>query len=128
MYDGGKIIAGLVIFLGVVTFPFWYTQANEEAIEKPQLLLPADETECVEPTAYMRASHMQMLNEWRDFVVREGQATYLSSTGKMYEMSLTRTCMKCHTSRQEFCNKCHAYSGVSTPYCWDCHVEPKESA
>ena len=129
MYDGGKIIGGLVIFLGIVTFPFWYTQANSDAVGTPELKLPANETECVESTSYMRTSHMQMLNEWRDLVVREGEGMYVSSsTGKMYEMSLSRTCMGCHTDRQEFCNKCHSYTGVSTPYCWGCHVEPKESA
>jgi hypothetical protein len=128
MYNGGKIMTGLVIFLGVATFPFWYNKANGESITKPQLTLPANETECVEPTTYMRTSHMRMLNEWRTLVVRDGEAMYMGSNGKMYEMSLTRTCMKCHTNRQEFCNNCHTFSGVATPYCWDCHVEPKESA
>jgi len=127
MYDGGKIIPGLVIFLGLITFPLWYNQANGEAVGKPQLTLPADETECVAPTDYMRKSHMQMLNEWRDLVVRNGQQMYMSPSGKLHEMSLSRTCMSCHTSRQEFCLKCHTYVGVST-YCWDCHIEPKEGA
>lgn len=128
MYDGGKIIPGLVIFLGVVTFPFWYNRANSEAAAKPEVKLPANETECVESKSYMRASHMQMLNEWRDLVVRQGEMMYMSPTGKMYEMSLTKTCMKCHSNRQEFCDSCHTYSGVSVPHCWNCHVEPKESA
>lgn len=128
MYDGGKIIPGLIIFLGIATFPFWYARANADAVGKPQLTLPANATECVESTSYMRTSHMQMLNQWRELVVRQGEAMYMNSSGKTYEMSLTRTCMKCHTNREEFCSKCHTYSGVSTPYCWSCHVEPKEGA
>ncbi len=126
MYDGGKIIPGLLIFLSLVTFPLWYNRANADAVAKPQLTLPAGETECVAPTDYMRTSHMQMLNEWRTLVVRGGESMYVAPNGKIYEMSLSRTCMKCHTNRQEFCDKCHTYSGVSMPYCWDCHVEPKE--
>jgi hypothetical protein len=32
--------------------------------------------------------------------------------------------MKCHDNKEEFCDKCHLYAGV-TPYCWDCHIDPK---
>jgi hypothetical protein len=127
MYDGGKIVPGLVIFLGLATFPFWYTRMNVEAIGKPELKLPTEATECVEPKSYMRTAHMQMLNQWRDLVVRQGEGLYVTSTGKVYEMSFTRSCMKCHSNRQEFCDKCHTYVGVN-PYCWNCHVEPKENA
>ena len=31
MYDKGKILAGLFIFFGVLSFPFWYTVAKGKA-------------------------------------------------------------------------------------------------
>ena len=47
--------------------------------------------------------------------------------GKQYTMSLINTCMKCHTSKAKFCDRCHNYMAV-TPDCWDCHIAPKEKA
>ncbi len=126
MYDSGKIITGLIIFVALATFPLWYNQASGEAAAKPVLKIEAGQENCVEPKEFMRVSHMQMLNEWRDLAVRDGNRVYLSSDGKTYEMSLSNTCMSCHPNRKEFCQQCHDYVGVD-PYCWDCHVEPKES-
>jgi hypothetical protein len=74
----------------------------------------------------MRADHMTLLNEWRDLVVRENQRTYTATDGTEYEMSLTKTCLDCHSNKEEFCDKCHTYADVS-PYCWDCHVESMEA-
>ena len=71
------------------------------------------------PASYMRGSHMQLLIEWRDEAVREGERTLRAFNGKTYDMSLTRTCLtQCHTNRNEFCDRCHDYAGVSDPYCW----------
>lgn len=126
MYDTGKIIIGLVVFLIAVTFPFWFSFANETAGFRPELKLPEDESNCVESTEYMRAFHMDLLNQWRDLVVREGQRVYISSTGQRHEMSLTNNCISCHTSKADFCDQCHNYVGVS-PYCWDCHIETVEA-
>jgi hypothetical protein len=33
--------------------------------------------------------------------------------------------MGCHVNKSEFCDRCHDYTAV-TPYCWECHVEPRE--
>ena len=30
-----------------------------------------------------------------------------------------------HESKQDFCDSCHTYAGVS-PNCWDCHNVPEE--
>ena len=38
-------------------------------------------------------------------------------------MSLTNTCLGCHSNKAQFCDQCHNYLEV-TPYCWDCHVDP----
>lgn len=126
MYDVGKIIVGLVVFVILATSPLWFNAILGESPEAPKLQLPTNgSTECVEATEFMRANHMDLLNQWRDDVVRTGQRDYVSTTsGKVYDMSLSRTCMDCHTNKAEFCDACHNYLAVS-PYCWDCHVEPK---
>jgi hypothetical protein len=126
MYDAGKIIVGLVVFVILATSPLWLNAIMGGSPEVPELQLPTNgSTECVESTEYMRAEHMDLLNQWRDDVVRNGVRDYVSTTsGKVYDMSLSRTCMDCHSNKAEFCDACHTYMAVS-PYCWDCHVEPK---
>jgi len=128
MYDSGKIILGLIIFVGLFTSPIWYDLASGKAADKPNLVLPAkeDQKECVNTAEYMREFHMDLLNVWRDEVVRKGIRTYTSYTGKRYDMSLTNTCTGCHSNTSEFCDQCHNYVGV-TPYCWDCHIKPHSS-
>ena len=125
MYDAGKILAGLAVFLVILTAPFWYTAAMGKAAEKPKLVLPQEEKKCVESKEFMRVSHMDLLNQWRDAVVRDGEQEYISSDGMHYKMSLTNTCMKCHTDKAQFCDKCHGYVSMNA-FCWDCHVDRKE--
>ncbi|RJP18727.1 MAG: cytochrome C [Candidatus Omnitrophota bacterium] len=126
MYDAGKIIPGLVIFLCLFTFPFWYNVANGKASQRPELVIDAAEKQCVESKEFMRIMHMDLLNQWRDEVVRNDNRVYLSTDGSKHTMSLSNTCMKCHANRTQFCDQCHDYMGV-TPYCWDCHIQPRES-
>jgi len=125
MYDAGKIITGLLIFLCLITSPIWYNLAMGKAAIRPDPKLPAKETECVAPKATMVATHMAILNDWRDDVVRGDAQEYVSPTGKRFTMSLSQGCMRCHPNKAEFCDQCHNYVDVS-PYCWQCHVEPKE--
>jgi len=126
MYDAGKIIVGLVVFVLLAVSPLLFNMLTEEGPEAPEIGYPTNgSTECVEAKDYMIPNHMDLLNEWRDEVVREGQRDYVSSSnGKTFDMSLSRTCMDCHSNKAEFCDACHTYLAVS-PYCWDCHVEPK---
>jgi len=126
MYDSGKIIAGIIIFLCLITFPVWYNVVSGKAAYTPKLEIVTKEKKCVEPKEYMRAKHMELMNEWRQSVVREGNRTYTGLDGKNYDMSLTRTCLDCHSNKEQFCDRCHSYAGV-TPTCWNCHVIPKES-
>jgi hypothetical protein len=126
MNDTGKIIAGLVVFLVLVTFPFWFGMTAGDSSYVPEPELPAGEESCVESREYMRSFHMDLLNQWRDAVVRDGERVYVSALdGKKFEMSISATCIKCHVSKVNFCDQCHDYVGVD-PYCWDCHVEPAE--
>lgn len=145
MSDKPKIIAGLVVGAVVLTFPLWYAPAAGRPDSAPQYALP--EGHCVE--ANMKAQHMQLLQSWRNAVVREGQTEYVSkSYGDKYRMRLTETCLlECHglaankkaasaaagsvaahpgqTAQQAFCYQCHSYAGVR-PTCWDCHLESQE--
>jgi hypothetical protein len=129
LYDKKLIIPGLVIFVWLMTLPFWYnlgkvTAAPEVKIDTPVIQEMA-EKKCIEDKQYMREAHMQVLDDWRDEVVRERKRVEVTTGGKTYEMSLQNECMKCHSNKAEFCDKCHDYVAVN-PYCWDCHIEPKE--
>ena len=129
LYDGGKIIAGIVIFLIVASVPFWYGRGK--AVSPPDLKLdtPAiqrlKEKLCVEPAPYMRANHMKLLGAWRDGAVREGIRSYTAADGRVFEVNLTGTCLKCHSNKDKFCDRCHDYTG-SKPACWNCHIIPEE--
>jgi hypothetical protein len=134
MYNGGKIILGLIVFLAFATFPFYYNIGKVNA--KPELKTdtPAikewvqkyGKKECIESKEVMRPEHMQILNNWRDSVVRNGDRIYVSYSGKSFTMSLQNTCMNCHSNKKKFCDQCHNYMAV-TPYCWSCHIAPKEN-
>ena len=127
MYDKGKVGAGIVIFLFLITFPFWYNLGKAAPAPEIKLSAKAQAAQaCVESKAYMKTEHMQLLNVWRDEVVRSAKRTYVNSSGKQFEMSLSNTCLDCHVEKAEFCDKCHNYASV-TPYCWDCHIDPKEA-
>ncbi|MGD8520793.1 MAG: sulfate reduction electron transfer complex DsrMKJOP subunit DsrJ [Desulfobacterales bacterium] len=127
MSDKKYIILGLIIFVVIVTFPLWYNRGK--AAPAPDLILTEKAKAakvCVRSTDYMKAEHMQLLDVWRDSVVRRGARIYVSSDGKEYNMSLSNTCLDCHSNKAEFCDRCHNYASVR-PYCWDCHIDnPKE--
>ena len=125
MYDGKKIIPGLIIFLGLITLPLWYNAASGKTGYLPKPKLPADKKECVEPKNDIRIIHKDLLADWREAVVRKGGTIYVARNHKKYLMSLNRTCMSCHTDKGEFCDECHNYMGV-TNKCWDCHIFPKQ--
>jgi hypothetical protein len=121
MYDQGKIIPGLIIFLALVTSPFWWQAGKAGEAPKPQI--PKD-TQCVQSKEEMRTTHMQILNDWRDWVVRGTDRVYVTGDGRKFNMSLSNECMRCHNDKAKFCDQCHNYLSVS-PYCWDCHLYPQ---
>ena len=143
MNDKPVILVGLLVGLGVLTFPFWYTLSAARTAGPPDLELPVGRPHCVEDVSYMKAHHMELLEQWREAVVREGKCRYASKTyGESYTMSLTKTCLDCHSSRERFCDRCHDYMNVQSSRlfplvasgdgksasvgCWDCHNVPKE--
>ena len=46
---------------------------------------------------------------------------YVNAKGEKYVKSLTNTCMRCHTDKEKFCDRCHTAMGMASPYCFDCH-------
>jgi hypothetical protein len=127
MKDKKLIVAGVIIFIVIVTFPFWYNRGKAAPAPVPQLTEKAKAAKvCVRSTEYMKAEHMQLLDLWRESVVRQGERIYVSPSGREYNMSLSNTCLDCHSNKAEFCDRCHNYASVQ-PYCWDCHIDnPKE--
>jgi len=123
MYDSEKIIAGLIIGIGLLTFPMWYNVRKLSPPPEPKIV--TKEKRCIEPKQHMVTYHMKLLDLWRDSVVREGKRIYKSTGGKEYRMSLTNTCLECHPNKAAFCDRCHDYLIVK-PYCWDCHIVPEE--
>jgi len=126
MRDRTGILLGLAAFLALAAFPVWHALGSDAERVRPELERAVEGPACVEDTLYMTANHQALLNTWRNAVVRDGERTYVSTTGTEHEMSLTGTCMRCHTSSEGFCNRCHDYAGV-TVRCWDCHVAPEGS-
>ena len=124
MSDRGMIIVGLVLFLALFTFPIRYNLASGTVPKGPELQRPAGERDPFAPAEEMRRSHMRLLMEWRDKVVRQQVRETVGLDGKTYPISLTQTCLGCHTSKVEFCDRCHERASV-TLTCWSCHVDPK---
>ena len=131
MNEKWKVIVGLVVVLIIGALPIWYSVAIGDSGERPTFEFPdAEEHPCVEDREFMIANHMDLLNDWRDLVVRDGEVYYESVTlpdREPVKMSLTDTCLDCHGAREDFCNECHDYADVD-PYCWDCHLELEDFA
>lgn len=122
MRDRGLIVAGLVVFLVLVTLPVWYNAAFGTPRRELQLAKPRGDR-CVLPRADIRKEHMELLIDWRTRVVRDQERRLTLADGRRVDMSLTGTCLGCHGVKADFCDRCHQYAGVS-PTCWNCHVDP----
>ncbi len=131
MYNSGKIITGLVLFLGVVTMPFWFNIGKADVKPDPSLDTPVIRQmkvkHCIESKQFMIDNHMELLNAWRNAVVRNNKTIYVSTAGQYFTMSLEDTCFHCHSNEKQFCDQCHTYANIQ-PYCWECHVKPVEEA
>jgi len=129
MNDKIKIYAGLAIFLILLLFPVWRRMATGTSEQRPDIIVKTagvpGSDRCVMPVEYMRTSHMQLLKEWRETVVRTGDRNFAGSEGRIFKRSLTDTCMNCHANKSAFCDRCHSYLAVQ-PDCWNCHVAPHE--
>ena len=114
MKDKKIIVAGVIIFIVIATFPFWYNRGKAAPAPVPVLTEKAKAAKvCVRSTEYMKAEHMQLLDFWRESVVRHGERIYVSPSGREYTMSLSNTCLDCHSNKAEFCDRCHNYASVT---------------
>src|SRR5512139_3189313 len=134
IYNKGPVFLGILVFLALALFPFYSNFGKTNKKPEPKVDTPAimeyeklnGKKECVESKEFMRGEHMQILNQWRDSVVRDDYRGYKSNTnGKRWNMSLQNGCMKCHSNKKKFCDECHNYLAVK-PFCWDCHIQPVE--
>jgi hypothetical protein len=129
LYDFKYIVLGLLIFFGLIFSSVLPNLGKTVAAPDPKLDTPAiqklKEKKCVMPTDYMRANHMQMLVDWRESVVRDGQREFVNPEGKKFVASLSNTCMDCHSNKTQFCDQCHNYVAV-TPNCWGCHLDKEQ--
>ncbi|MEW6007035.1 MAG: hypothetical protein AB1595_02625 [bacterium] len=108
------VIGGLIVFLVVFSFPFVLNVMGgriSDKIPEPEIKLPKGR--CLKERNVMRASHMNLLKEARDKVVREGIRGSFTLT----------SCRECHKNRDEFCNRCHNFVGAK-PLCFSCHYYP----
>ncbi len=128
MYDSGKVIIGILIFLFFMTSPLWYNLALGSG-ETPNPVIQTQgepgRDKCVLDAAYMKDKHMAVLNDWRDKVVRQEERVFRAEDGRKFNMSLSKTCLNCHSNKTEFCDRCHNYASVD-PYCWKCHLTPED--
>ena len=88
---------------------------------KPVIERAAPGTQCVEPAAYMRRHHMDLLKHQRDDTVHGG------IRGAKHSL---KGCIACHASVQSqsvakqetnFCVSCHSYAAVKID-CFGCHT------
>jgi hypothetical protein len=131
MKDKAKICAGLAIFLAIALFPVLYNFVFGGSARRPEIVIKTKgipgKDKCVMPAEYMRASHMELLSDWREAVVRSADRVYISPDGRRFRRSLTGTCMDCHANKSSFCDRCHDYAATQ-PNCWNCHIAPNEEA
>ena len=125
----GKIAAGILIFVVLITFTLWYGKGKTSRqpalnLDTPEIAQLKDKR-CVEDSTFMRANHMKLLGSWREAVVREGNRHYTATDGQVFEAKLSGTCLKCHSNKQQFCDRCHNYVGAK-PNCFSCHIIPAE--
>ena len=96
-----NMIIGLVIFAVLVTVPFWSAilspangAAPEVSLDTPAINQMAD-AKCVEDVEWMRAHHMDLLNDWKVEVVREGTRVITEKmAGTMMGMFLNEQTIK----------------------------------
>ena len=97
IYDRNKVLAGLAIFLILVTLPLWKNLGKAVPAPQPSLETPViqklaqKDRKCVEPKDWIRANHMQMLVDWREEVVRNGPRDYTTSDWRNVLASLSNT-------------------------------------
>ncbi len=121
------VLTTALVVMTVVCIQTVLTHGDVQEIR--QKLSKAAQTEsCVEPTAYMRRNHMDLLKHKREQTMRQGIRT---------DKHRLTDCISCHADRDEsgqyisvtaeeqFCRACHQAVAVK-PDCFDCHRSTPE--
>jgi len=116
--SSGQRATILIILVILILVPFGYSVVSYMTVqaEPTEVFLEMPDPvhkECVKDTEYMRYHHWELLRNVREEVVRYGIRGEVSLDG----------CRDCHTSREEFCNKCHDATSLK-PDCFGCHYYP----
>ncbi|MHC4663299.1 MAG: hypothetical protein ACYS8W_16685 [Planctomycetota bacterium] len=120
--NNGKVVIAIVVLIVVILLPLGYSavcfalsKGTQSAnVSESFLEQPKDKGECVRDKKYMRYNHWVVLYEMRDMAMRQG---------KKPQHNL-KDCYGCHTSRTNFCDKCHNVVNFN-PDCFGCHYFPK---
>ncbi len=118
MIDGGRIVGGVAIALALGIVPLWVVSVR--AAGQSESLRPATGSCCLETAPQMRRHHPELLAGWRIAAVRNGKRVHTTIDGRRFRISLDETCLGCHGSAADFCDRCHSRFGV-TLSCWTCH-------
>jgi hypothetical protein len=124
--NGNTRLLVVAVSLAVILFPLGYSVVSapfSHGAEQPE---PASGDYClgsIDP-AYMRFHHMELLQQARDEIVREGKTGDIMCEGRSVEVKL-ENCWQCHPSRERFCNRCHVAVNLY-PNCFRCHYDPDE--
>jgi hypothetical protein len=94
---------------------------------EPFLEMPSgDIQECVRETEWMRYNHWTLLREARDEALRTAGVhgdiglSRLIDQNRVVNEGERVSCSDCHTSREDFCLKCHSAANVMLD-CYRCH-------
>jgi hypothetical protein len=83
---------------------------------------PEAGTKCVEDTATMRRSHMELLKHHRVRAVHDGIRTTQHSLAGCVDCHASRETGRVTGSRDAFCESCHAFAAVKLD-CFECHSD-----
>jgi hypothetical protein len=124
----GRWTAGAAAACAIAGLP-WVAAADgggASRVPKPVLAAPASGP-CVEDTATMRRSHMDLVRHQRDRTVRDGVRATRHSLAN---------CVACHAGKETgrvtgssdaFCEGCHRYAAVRLD-CFECHSDRASGA
>ncbi len=95
MRDRGIIYAGLAVFLGADDFPALVQPGGRAPRTRDRSLsfLPSKSSVSLR-SKYMRNSHMDLLIQWREQAVRQGDKHFTAFNGKSYTIALVGTCLQ----------------------------------
>ena len=123
--NGNARLIVVAVSAAIILFPLGYSVVTSAFLEGAPLPEDPDGEYCLDegdvPRTYMRFHHMDLLKDLRDEMVRDGKGK-VEFFGKTRQVEIDG-CWKCHSSRREFCNRCHGPVNLY-PDCFRCHYCP----